>query len=400
MMALRDVGRNRRRSFFSSLALGMGLALLLLMAGFIHGEMNSAVKTGIRLQTGHLQIRGASYDEVKSSLKWSDLIENPAQVASQVAALEQVLSATPRLYATGFIAQGNQSTGVRILGVDPLSPANEPFSGNMTSGVFISPDDRDGIAIGKALADKMKLKTGDSLTLSANTSNGDVAEQAFTIRGIYSTDTNAFDSVTVFLPLSKAQALTQAGDHASTIFVTLKDMDTAPAVAAALAGSNYKILTWQEMNQMILEYENLANSYMIFMYLIVLGVTATVIVNTLIMAVFERTREIGILTAIGMKSWRIMAMFLAESGMLALGGIIMGLALGLLLNGIFSHFGFDIGKMGVTGVLFSNRIYTDLTMKDTVNLTILAFVVTLLAGLYPALMAARMEPVVALRGGK
>jgi ABC-type lipoprotein release transport system permease subunit len=399
-MALRDVGRNRRRSFFSSLALGMGLGLLLLMAGFIHGEMNSAVQTGIRLQTGHLQIRAASYDEVKSSLKWADLVANPAHVASQVAALPQVLTATPRLIATGFIAQGNQSTGVRILGVDPASPANDPFSKNMTGGVFLAPDDRDGIVIGKPLAEKMNLKTGDSLTLSANTSNGDVAEQAFTVRGIYNTETNAFDSATVFLSLSKAQAFTQAGDHASTIYVVLKNLDQADAVAAALASPSYSILTWQKMNQMILEYENLANSYMIFMYLIVLGVTATVIVNTLIMAVFERTREIGILTAIGMKSWRIMAMFLAESAMLAFGGIIMGLALGFLLNFIFATFGIDISKMGVSGVLFSNKIYTDLTIKDTVNLTITALVVTLLAGLYPALMAARMQPVEALRGGK
>ena len=140
---------------------------------------------------------------------------------------------------------------------------------------------------------------------------------------------------------------------------------------------------------------------MIMLYLIVLAITATVIVNTLIMAVFERTREIGILSAIGMKGGRIMAMFFAESSLLAVGGIVMGLILGGLLVCVRQpRSGFYIGNMGMTGILLGDRIYAYLTLNDTVTLTITAFIVTLLAALYPALLAARMEPVEALHGGK
>jgi ABC-type lipoprotein release transport system permease subunit len=397
-MAFRDLGRNRRRSFFSSLALALGLALLLLMAAFIHGEMSSAVNATIRLQSGHLQVRSKTYDESKNSLKWEDLVENPDQVAAQIAALAPVQVATPRLFASGIISMRNESAGVQIFGIDPASAANAPYRAGMVSGQFLTADDRQGVLIGQTLADKLGLKVGDPINLSVNTSNGDIAQQLFTVRGIYTTQTSGFDSATVFMPLAKAQTITQAENHASTIFILLKDAAQTDAVAAALQSSQYQVLTWMKMDELILQTEDLANSYMVIFYLIVLGVTATVIVNTLIMAVFERTREIGILSAIGMKSRRIMAMFLAESSLLAVGGILMGLALGLLVVTYFTRYGFYIGNMGITGILIGNTIYTDLTLKDAINLTLIAFIITLLAGLYPAVLAARMEPVDALHG--
>ena len=399
-MAFRDLGRNRRRSFFSAMALAIGLALLLLIASFINGEMGSAIDLGIRLQSGHLQVRAKTYDENKTSLKWEDLVENPDQVAAQIASLEPVKAATPRLFASGIAVVGDQSAGVRIFGIDPLSEANAPYREGMVSGEYLTPDDREGILIGQPLAEKLDLKVGDKINLSANTSNGDVSEQPFTIRGIYSTQTSAFDSITVLLPLAKAQAITSAENHASTIFVLLKDKAQTDAVANALQTSNYDVLTWNDMNEFIIQYEDLANSYISILYLIVLAITATVIINTLIMSVFERTREIGILSAIGMKGRRIMAMFMAETTLLATGGILMGLVLGVLVVYIFSKNGFYIGNMGITGFLMSDTIYTKLNVDDAVNLTLMAFIITLLAGLYPALLASRMEPVVALRAEK
>lgn len=397
-MAFRDIGRNRRRSFFSSLALAMGLAMLLLVAAVIEGEYSSAMDSTIRLQSGHIQVRANAYNEAKTSLKWEDLIEDPAQLVANITALPAVQVATPRLFASGIISIRDKSAGVRIIGIDPLSEANLPYQQGIRSGTFLSADDREGILIGVPLAKKLALQVGDQFNLSVNTSNGDVDEQSFTIRGIYSTETNGFDSTTVFLPLTKAQAITRAGNHASTIFVLLKDKTQTDAVAAQLQDPAYQVLPWTSMNDLLLETEEMAKGYIVVLYMIVLAITATVITNTLIMSVFERTREIGILSALGMKSRRIMALFLAESSILAVGGILMGLALGLLAVAYFAKVGFDISNMGVTGILMGNTIYASLTLKDTLNLTIISFVITLIAGLYPAVLAARMEPVDALRG--
>jgi ABC-type lipoprotein release transport system permease subunit len=399
-MAWRDLGRNRRRTFFSMLALAFGVALLVFMASFVAGEIRGALQSAISLQSGHLQVRAASYDEDKTSLKWEDLIENPDALAAQIAARPEVQAATPRLYATGIVVAGDTSTGVRVIGIDPASPASAPFRDGMVSGDYLTADDRGGLLIGRTLADRLKLAPGDTISLLVNTSNGDVDQQSFVIRGLYSTGTPGYDESTIFLPLAKAQAITRAENRASVIFILLKNQDRTDAVAAALQGPAYQVKTYIQLNPLLSEFEQFANIYMYIFYLIVLGITATVIINTLIMSVFERTREIGILAAMGMRGGRIMAMFFAESSLLAVGGIVMGVALGSLLSAYVQRYGIFIGDFGITGIFIGERIYTYLTLNDIVILTIMAFIITLLAALYPALLAARMEPVEALHGGK
>jgi len=399
-MSFRDLGRNRRRSFFSALAVSVGLAILILMASVIEGEMGSAIQGSIILQSGDIQVRAASYDENKSSLKWEDLVLNPDQVAGQITALPQVKAATPRLFASGFLSAGNDSAGVQIYGIDPNSAANDPYRQAVISGSYLAADDSGGVLIGKPAADKLHLKAGDNVSLSVNTSNGDVAAQTFVVRGIYSTNTFAFDSGIIFLPLAKTQAITQTQNHASTIFVLLKDISTTDSVAAALKGPGLKVLTWKELNTLILDWETTANSYISILYLIILAITASVIINTLIMSVYERTREIGILSAVGMRAGRIMSLFLSESALLAAGGVVMGVILGLLATYLFNIKGFYIGGMGLTGFMVTDTIFAKLTMANVVNLSIVTFIVTILAGLYPAIMASRLQPVEALRAEK
>ena len=399
-MAWRDLGRNRRRTFFSMLALAIGVALLLFMAAFVTGDMRDALQTSIRLQSGHLQVGAASYDEDKTSLAWEDLIENPDALAAQIAARPEVQAATPRLYATGIVVAGDTSTGVRVVGIDPASAASAPFREGMVSGDYLTADDRGGLLMGQTLADKLKLAPGDTINLLVNTSNGDVDQQSFAIRGIYSTRTPGYDEGTIFLPLAKAQAIARAENHASVIFILLKNQDQTDAVAAALQGPAVQVKTYIQLNPLLSEFEEYANAMMFVFYLIVLGITVTVIVNTLVMSVFERTREIGILAAMGMRGRRIMAMFFAESSLLALGGIVMGVALGSLISAYVQQYGIFIGDFGMTGILIGERIHAYLTLKDIVTLSIMAFVITLLAALYPAMVAANLEPVEALHGGK
>lgn len=400
-MAFRDLGRNRRRTFFSALAVAIGLALLMLMSSVINGEMGNALRSAILLQSGHIQIRSTTYDANKSSLKWEDLVENPDQLAGQIATLPQVKAATPRLFASGFLSTGDESAGVQIFGVDPNSAANDPYRQGLLSGDFITADDREGILIGQPAAEKLHLGVGDQVGLSVNTSNGDVLEQVFTVRGIFTTNTYAFDNATILMPIAKAQAITRTENHASTIFVLLnKDSDTDGVVTALKVAPNLEILTWRDLNSLFVEFETMANSYIAFFYLIILAITASVIVNTLIMSVYERTREIGILSAIGMRGSRILWLFLVESSLLAVGGVLLGWLLGYGAISWFNVGGFYIGNMGLSGMLVSNTIYAEPVMSDLINVTVMTFIATLLSGLYPAVTASRLEPVAALRAEK
>ena len=397
-LAYRNLGRNKTRSLLSALAVGAGMALLLLMASVLEGEMRGALDNTIRLQSGHLQIRPASYEEGRLSLKWEDLIANPEQVVEKLKSLPQVTEATPRLIASTILTIREESKGVQILAIDPESAANQPFREGMLSGEFLQRDDREGILVGNILAEKLQLEVGDRVNLLVTTSNGDVVEQLFIIRGIYTTRTPGFDEGTVFMPLAKAQTITATENHASTIFVLLQEREQAEALEQALQSNTLQVLTWREQNQFVVQFEDYAGVFLIFLYLIVLGITATVVTNTLVMAVFERTREIGILAAIGMKGRGIMAQFLAEAALLATGGVIGGLVIGGAMVAYFNVNGFYIGNMGITGVLFEDRIYAYLTLNNAITLALVTYIITLVASLYPARLAARMEPVEALHG--
>lgn len=397
-LAFRNIGRNKTRSLLSALAVAVGMALLLLMAAVLEGEMRGSMQNSIRLQSGHLQIRAASYDENKISLKWEDLIENPEQVIEKVKSLPQVTVATPRLIASAILTIGDESKGVQILGIDPESEANQPFRNGVIDGQFLQMEDREGILVGQPLAEKLGVQVNDKVNLLMTTSNGDVDEQLFTVRGIYSTHIPSYDENTVFMPLAKAQAFTATENHASTIFVMLQNQEQAEPVAQALTSSSLKVLTWRDQNALITQFEDFAGVFMIMFYLVVLGITATVVTNTLVMAVFERTREIGILAAIGMKGRGIMAQFLAEAALLATGGVIGGLLIGGALVAYFTVYGIYIGDYGVTGLLFEDHIYAQLTLENTITLTIVTYIITLIASLYPARLAARLEPVEALHG--
>jgi ABC-type lipoprotein release transport system permease subunit len=345
-------------------------------------------------------VRDLDYDPDKSSVAWQYLIENPLQVAGQIAALGPVKFATPRLFASGIVSVSNDSAGVQIMGVDPASEANAPYRDGLLAGEFFGADDRNGILVGYPLAESLQLGVGSQLNLLVNTSEGQVDEQNFVVRGIFSTGSSTYDKGIVLIPLAKAQAFSGAGDRASIIFVMLHDREQADAVAAAITGVAYQVETWQEMNELLVLINDFSNAYIMILNLIVLGVTVTVIVNTMLMAVFERTREIGILSALGMKGRQIIALFLSEAALLALGGVAVGLLAGWALSAYFGSVGIYFGDIGVSGMIMGDRLYPYLMLEDVIQLTITAFIVTILASYYPARIASRMEPVEALRAEK
>jgi ABC-type lipoprotein release transport system permease subunit len=399
-MAFRDILRHKRRSIFSAIAMGLGLTLLLMFTSFVEGEMRGSMATSIKLETGHIQIQAQNYDKNKNSLVWNDLISNPGQIAEKISSTMPVIAATPRLFASGVITEANASSGVKVVGIDPSSPANEPYKTGLVAGEFLTQDDTSGILIGKPLANQYKLNPGDTINLLVNTSNGDVDQQQFTVRGIYSTESSGLDKSVVFLPLAKAQAITQAGDRASIIFILLKDKNQTDAVVNAIQAEGLKIVPWVVLNSFIMDFQQYADSFMSLFYLIILAITATVIINTLIMAVYERTREIGILSAIGMRSRSIMGVFFIESAILAFGGIIVGWILGGMVVAYMTNFGFYIGNFGLTGFTTGDTIHAYLTFSAAISMTSLTLIVALLAAIYPAWLAARMEPVDALRNAQ
>ena len=398
-MSLRNLARNKRRSFFSALAIAIGTALLLFMSATIRGEMRGSLDLTINLYTGHLQIHTEDYKESNMSLKRADLVESPLEMAQKIEGIAQVKAASPRLNVSGVLAFKNETLGVQIIGIDPPSETNAMYRNGLVKGEFLKADDREGVLIGLPLAENLGLNVGDSIDLILNTSDGNTDEQRFTIRGIYTTDTPGYDKVTIFMPLEKAQTITRTENHASMIYILLNNMDDTAKVKAAIQAPGYLIEDWEEMNKLIIIVEQLSNAMMFFFNLMVLGVTSTVIMNTLLMAVYERTREMGILGALGMKANQVKALFLTEATLLAIGGVLIGLLIGVPLVLYYAQVGFLVGDVGISansGLMFGNSIYPYPTVGDAVSVSIAALLITIISGYYPASQASKLEPVDAL----
>jgi ABC-type lipoprotein release transport system permease subunit len=276
-----------------------------------------------------------------------------------------------------------------------------PYREGLVAGEFLAPDDRSGVLVGRNLAEDLGLDVGDDVSLLINTSGEQPDEATFAIRGLYDTGIPGFDETTVFLPLAKAQAFAQVGDRASGVVVLLHDRETVDAVASALRAPGLTVLTWRDMNQLMLESMQAVMGILYLIYLIVLAVVAVVVANTLLMSVFERMREMGILAALGMKGRQIMGMYLLESATLGAIGVVLGVLLGSLGVYYLATVGISYGELASTystaEFALAETIYARFQWADTVVLAIVCWIIMMLASLYPAWFATRKEPIDALR---
>ena len=399
VIAYRDLGRNRRRTLFTLIAVALGVGLLILLEGYIAGVWDGALQNAIRLQTGHVQVRNPEYEEQKVSLLWADLLENAGDTAPRAADLPEVKAAAPVLWATAILNTVNDSAGLKLYGIDPASALYDPIREAMTAGEFLSAGDRSGILLGKRLADELGIGVGQNVSLTVVDADGQASEATFVVSGLYVSGVPSYDQNSAFMPLDKAQAFTGVGDRASAVVMLLHRQEDADRVAAALAGPNTTAETWQQMNQLLLETVETTALLYNLLNLIVMLVVAVVIANTLLMAVFERIREMGILAALGMKGRQIMLMYLLEATILGLIGIAIGAALGSAGVGYLATKGIYIGDIASTvdSIAVGSTLYGRFVPGKFAWLSLWTLIVILLASLYPAWFAARLEPVDALR---
>ena len=400
-MAFRSVVRNGRRSALTALAVALGLVVVMVMSGALEGMIDTALADTIRVSTGHLQLRNANYEVEKASLLAKDLLPDGEKLAEEVEALPGVQSAAPVLWTGGLLNTPRESVGVEIVGMNPEDDFHMPIREGIVAGEYLAPDDRGRILVARMLAEQMNIAVGQRVSLAASDADGVGQEGIFTVVGLVDTGFPGIDQNRVLMPLEQAQAFSGVGDGVSSLILMLdnKDDSTVMAEQFAAENENREAFTWQDLNILLLQSMELGLVYYYVVYIIVFLAVAVIIANTLLMSVFERTREIGVLASLGMKGRQIMALFLFEAVILAVFGVLVGLILGLGAVTYFARVGISFSAETaamVEGMAMGTTLKGGYAPDQFVILSLLLLFVVSLVSLYPAWYASRLEPVEAL----
>ena len=400
-MAWRNLWRHRRRTLIVVLAIGLTLAMMMLYDGLMAGFEQAIYGNAIKVLGGNIQIYAEGYHDKPNQ---SPLLPLPDEirVVDTAQVQPQVVLASRRINTSGIASNREGAFGVSIVGIEPEKELPvSTIAQNIAAGRYLAADDQDVLFIGKGLAEAMEIAVGDRITLVGRSTHNQTRQRTMTIAGIYDIGMPDIEKRTVYMSLNEAENLYDMSGAASEVMLILKQIGGEKQVIKALQASlpGYVIDSWQTSFPDLESVVGRKNSVMNIFSIIILAIAGIGILNLLLMAVYERTREIGLLGALGVKPRQISILFLLEGALMGLVGVVFGVALGLAINALFSRVGFDYSQFSTLTeytALISGRVYSTLGLERIAQRTITVLIIATLAALYPAREAAKKEPAEAM----
>lgn len=414
-LAWRAIWRRKRRSIITSIAIGFGLAMMLIFVGIADDSHARMAEMGIRMGSGHVVVQGKGYLDDPTL---DHLVKDPLAVIDAVKKIPGVRHIAPRVQTTGLISAGELSSNIMVNGVDPqveILASDLPAERKRRKGKYLRtraqmkyanlPAD---IYLGGDLAKTLNIDVGDRVVVTVSPKGKSrPASAAFVVRGIFGCGVNALDAFYAEVPIKELQALLSLGNAVTQVAVLLENTDETAAVAAQLksalhANQGLEILPWQEALRELYEALVLDDNSMYMMMAIIFVIIALGIFNSVMMSVVERTREFGVMMALGTWGRSLLQLILVESLLLGIVASFFGLLVGLLLHYWVASVGIDIGSMTggdyeFAGVLMEGRIYSRLSLAIVTKWTLVVIVIVVLSAFYPAWRASRLRPVEAMR---
>lgn len=396
-IAFRNVTRQRRRSAIGLAAVAFGVIALLEAGGFNQWALWAMREGTIHSRYGHLQIVRQDFYRSGFADPFDYLL--PAQSAhfDEIQKLPGVAVITPRLAFNGLVSIGESTVAFSGEGMDPANEEQLNSATLMLEGQPLSASDPTGIIIGQGLAASLGVKVGERIALLANTRNGINGAEGI-VRGVFATATKAYDDATLRVPLALARKLLRvSGSHVWAILLddTALTGATVAALAPRLAAHGMQVVPWYELADFYVRTEQLFARQLTVVKLIIAVIVVLCVLNTLTMTVLERTGEIGTSMALGWRRRNILQQFIGEGIAIGAIGCVAGIAIGIVLARLISGIGIPLPPPpGVTRELIAEiRITRGLIGEATA----LVFAAAIAAAIYPAVKAARMAIVDALR---
>lgn len=399
-VAWRNIWRSKTRSLVILVSICLGLAAGIFNIAFYKGMADQRIDSAIKTEASHIQVHNLKY---MNNPDKKFLILNADSIAHVISSVDGVKAVSERIILNTMIQSPTTGAGVKITGVDPEQEKQVTnLYTKLIEGTWFEDGKRNPIIIGKKLADKLKVKLRSKVVITLQDMQGNITGAAFRIEGIFETSNTNYDETCVFVRKDDLSRIMQLDKSScQEIAVLLNDNNLLNSVDATLTQKlpGLDVKTWREiMPEVDLVESSLDLTLYIFMAIILFALLFGII-NTMLMAVLERAKELGMLMAIGMNKVRVFIMIMLETVMLSLTGGICGIALGWILDLYFGNVGISLATWSeaYSSLGFDTLIYPRLSLSTSLEVAVMIIITGVIASIYPAMKALRLRPAEAIR---
>lgn len=397
-LSWRNLWRNYRRTLIMALAITVGVWAIIFMTALLRGMVDNMIREGIETLPGQVQIHARGY---RSDPSVTHSLPAPNQRLLAVLDGPLVQAWASRVKVPAMISSEYANRGVDLLGVDPAGEIALGFKpGDVIAGRFLDGVNDDGIVIGEKLMERLKTRVGKRLVLMSQSPDNVIVDRGFRVVGVFHTDLEKREESSVYAGRQTVQKMLGTGSKISEIAILGEDYRQPDALVRSLRGAlpqTVEVLPWQQLDPYLASMLKVMDGFVLVWMVVVFLALSFGLVNTLMMAVFERVREIGLMQALGMRPSAILGQFLIEALMLLGLGLLAGNGLAIasiipLRDGIdVSAVAKGLEMMGATSVLYPVLHWRDLLLANTVVIGL-----GLITSLLPAWRAAQYRPVEAI----
>jgi ABC-type lipoprotein release transport system permease subunit len=396
-LAWRNLWRNHRRTFIMLAAIGIGIWAMIFMTAFMRGMVNEMVRDGIRALPGHVQVHNPNFIDDPSI---DNLIAAPSENFS--AAMNRLGARwTSRVKVPAVITSERDSRGVTLIGILPGQESEISFvAGDIAEGRFLeAPEDR-GVIVGRKLLDTLETDLGKRVVVMTQDPENEIADRGFRIVGVFDANIESYEESMIFVGQTTLQQMLKIGNQVSEIAIVGQDYRNVESLLAAVEGAaeaGAEVKPWNELDNYLGTMLGVMDGFVLVWVIVIFLALSFGLVNTLVMAVFERIREIGLMLALGMKPATILGQIVVESFFLLVMGLVIGNLLAIasveMLKG-----GVDLSGVAEGMEMFgaSSVLYPELVIGDLVTANVIVIVLGLIASLSPAWRASRLDPIRAI----
>jgi putative ABC transport system permease protein len=405
-MALRNLWKNKRRTLITLASIAFGLLLSLTFTGIGDSGYTKMIDGAAKLGAGHVSVIPTDYLDTPSLDK---TIKRTAELTELILGMPAVTACVTRITGQVMVATPKDSVGAAFIAMNPEEETEDTayILSHLAEGKLFSNDDKLGVIIGRKMAERLSVKLGNKMVYTTTDKSGEITSSLTRVTGIFDTGSDEVDGYMILLPLKRTrQVLGYDADESTELAIYLDDHRKSDRVIETVKNSSVsfdgEVVSWHDTMPDMAGFVAMDSSMNYLFQIIIFILIAAGILNTMLMSVLERTREFGIMMAIGMPPGRLIALIMAEAVWVGIFGLIFGLIVTAPAYGYLHFHGWDISGFfnettDIAGVVFDTTIYNDLRLSSLIVILAGAFLVTLLSGIYPAWKAGRVQPVESIK---